>query len=95
MRAVTRLSALLALLAVAVLPAAAEDEAAFAAARRAVHNGDLAALTMMLTEQPDLVAIADTGDGKTLLHFASETGRLKAAGLLLDKGAVLDAEEGQ
>jgi ankyrin repeat protein len=51
---------------------------------------DLDRLTLLLEEDPSLVS-SYSGDGFTPLHLAAFFGRLDAVGLLIDRGAAVDA----
>jgi len=52
----------------------------------AAQNGDLVAVTEILTRNPGAASIKD-GNGKTALHFAAQANRLNIARLLLEKGS--------
>jgi uncharacterized protein len=52
--------------------------------------GDVDRLTQLLTAEPSLVT-SYSGDGFTALHFAAFFGRDGAAGLLVERGAEVDA----
>lgn len=65
--------------------------------RHAIHpasaRGDIAAVTQMLDAEPELVGLPDP-DGYTPLHHAVAAGSLELMGLLLDRGAAVDAVAG-
>jgi len=74
----------------AVFPSAAfsqgEEEVFIAAA-----EGNLTKLRVMLDADPSLVNLTDV-DGNTLLHAAAGEGRAKAAELLINRGASVNAK---
>lgn len=78
------LTVLLTLLAVASLAGAEEIH-------DAVKAGDLVGVRRLLEARPDLVRAANER-GYTPLHIAAFEGRLNVAGLLLEKGAELEAK---
>ena len=57
-----------------------------------VQDGDPDAVRGMLDADPDLIRATDE-ELRTPLHFAAEGGQLEVAGLLLSRGAEIDAED--
>ena len=57
-----------------------------------VQDGDSDAVRVMLDADPDLIRATDE-ELRTPLHFAAEGGQLEVAGMLLSRGAEIDAED--
>lgn len=55
------------------------------------EDGDLSGVDMKLKIQPGLLNIRD-GNGRTPLHRAAQSGNMELLLLLIDKGAIVDAE---
>ncbi len=81
----------------ALLTAALQTRYGEAVERHAIHDGaaqgDLATVTRLLDDEPSLVRRRDP-EGLTPLHHAVPTGHTALVGVLLDRGAEIDAPAG-
>lgn len=81
----------------AILAAALKSRFGDVAARHAIHDaaakGETETVRQLLDAEPELVGRRDP-QGLTPLHHAVATGKVDLLGLLLDRGAVIDAPAG-